>query len=807
MQFLGLYKVTDSKVKERISKSKLTRGKRYIRVLIIFIVLALISVAAGLYLSITMFTSYAKKYREDTLKKAAVPAASEINPYKMDDWIENGPDEEFEDTKGHLQLILDNTPFLQNIYLVRVDKEGFHTLCVLTTNDQEVRKHARMHTSDIEFGEVFPFDPSFGKTNSALLVGGDVDIVEIKNDDGWTLIAYEPIYTHLNECKGYVGVEVSLNGINGYINTFTVWVSIISIIFLCLIGLVGIIITSYARRADDLDVIAEQKERDQKLLQELIESYAQVVDAKDPYTNGHSSRVAEYAVKIAELVGKNDEECQQIYFTALLHDVGKVGIPDAIINKPGKLTEEEFNIIKQHPEKGNRILSQIDEFSYLSVGAHFHHERYDGKGYPNGLKGKEIPEIARIIACADAYDAMTSRRSYRDPIPQHIVREEFVKGIGTQFDPEFARTMLHLIDLDAEYAMKDRGENKEIRDNNQLLLTYHRSAVTPGILLSNSLTTVKVTVNPDSPASRNKPKPSIVLFVSLDGHLHELEKDKKEMLDFEYGEIWFGGRHSVAGARKMESTTEEGYNASKGKYTIEAARIKDHAIVRIKGSNGKEFETIVALPDSSRFVYLGLTGEHCLITDIDITKSEDELPESYIPRIAEKISYIDGRPEGDIPNVEMDGYRTDSTKGILLKDNLTISFHTMSLPTARLVWHCPFISIFSSGDGTIGGKDFRELTLMRLDGECWEGDPACSMELKVTKTSDFEDWTAWKEYNHTGYDVTVNIVRDGNKIHTTTTNGGISVHATTVMSAEIDPIYIALTGDQCAITNIRIRNT
>ena len=214
----------------------------------------------------------------------------------------------------------------------------------------------------------------------------------------------------------------------------------------------------------------------------------------------------------------------------------------------------------------------------------------------------------------------------------------------------------------------------------------------------------------------------------------------------------------------------------------------------------------MALPDSSRFVYLGLTGEHCLITDIDITKSEDELPESYIPRIAEKISYIDGRPEGDIPNVEMDGYRTDSTKGILLKDNLTISFHTMSLPTARLVWHCPFISIFSSGDGTIGGKNFRELTLMRLDGECWEGDPACSMELKVTKTSDFEDWTAWKEYNHTGYDVTVNIVRDGNKIHTTTTNGGISVHATTVMSAEIDPIYIALTGDQCAITNIRIRN-
>ena len=798
--------MADSKGKERISKSKITRGRRYIRVLMIFILLALISVVAGMYLSITMFTKYAKAYREDTLKKTAVLAASEVNPYKMDEWLENGPDEEFEKTKDELQHILDNTPFLQNLYLVRVDKDGFHTLCALTTNDQEVRKHARILSSDIEFGEVFPFDPSMEKFNSALMVGGDVDIVEIKNDNGWSLIAYEPIYTHLNECKGYVGIDISLNGINNYINTFSVWVSIICIIFLCCIALFGVLITSYARRADDLDVSAEQQARDQKLLQELIESYAQVVDAKDPYTNGHSSRVAEYAVKIAELSGKSDEECQKIYFTALLHDVGKVGIPDAIINKPGKLTNEEFNIIKQHPEKGNRILSQIDEFSYLSVGAHFHHERYDGKGYPNGLKGNEIPEIARIIACADAYDAMTSRRSYRDPIPQHIVREEFVKGIGTQFDPEFARNMLHLIDLDAEYDMKDRGVNKELRDNNQLLLTYHRSAVSPGVLLSAYTTTVKVNVNPDSPTSRNNPKPSIVLYDSLDGHIHELEKDKKDMMDFEYGEIWFGGRYSVAGARKMESKTAEGYNASKGVYTIEAVRIKDHAMVKITGSNGKKFETIVALPDSSRFVYLALTGEHCLFTDIEVSKADEEVPESFIPRIAPEISYIDG-PEGDIPNVEMDGYRTDSTNGIRLEDKLTISFHTMSLPTARLVWHCPFISIFSSGDGTVGGKDFRELALMRLDGECWEGDPVCSMALKVTKTTDFKDWNVWKEYNKNGYDVTVNIERDGNEIHTTTTNGGISLNATTIMSSDIKPIYIALTGDQCAITNIKIRKS
>ncbi len=139
----------------------------------------------------------------------------------------------------------------------------------------------------------------------------------------------------------------------------------------------------------------------------------------------------------------------------LLHDVGKIGVPDEIINKPGKLTDEEFEAIKSHPVTGERILKKVKEMPKLSVGARWHHEKYDGTGYPDGLKGEEILEEARIIAVADAYDAMTSNRSYRGLLPQSKVREEIERGKGTQFDPVFADIMIQMIDEDKDYLMHE----------------------------------------------------------------------------------------------------------------------------------------------------------------------------------------------------------------------------------------------------------------------------------------------------------------------------------------------------------------
>ncbi|MDO5477084.1 MAG: HD domain-containing phosphohydrolase, partial [Eubacteriales bacterium] len=126
-----------------------------------------------------------------------------------------------------------------------------------------------------------------------------------------------------------------------------------------------------------------------------------------------------------------------------------------VINKPGKLTEEEFDQIKKHPGMGSRILKKIREMPKLSIGARWHHERYDGTGYPDGLSGTDILEEARIIAVADAYDAMTSRRSYRDVLPQEVVRSEIEKGKGTQFDPLFADIMIQMVDEDVEYKMRE----------------------------------------------------------------------------------------------------------------------------------------------------------------------------------------------------------------------------------------------------------------------------------------------------------------------------------------------------------------
>ncbi len=212
------------------------------------------------------------------------------------------------------------------------------------------------------------------------------------------------------------------------------------------------------RLQKDLASEVEKKSRqNEELFLGIVKSLAAAIDAKDTYTNGHSVRVADYSAEIARRAGYDVSALQRIYITGLLHDVGKIGIPDAIINKNGKLDDEEYAIIKTHPEKGAAILSNIQDMPELSIGARWHHERFDGKGYPEGLVGEDIPEMARIIAIADAYDAMTSNRSYRRSLPQEVVRGEIEKGRGTQFDPIFAEIMLQMIDEDTNYNMRDKG--------------------------------------------------------------------------------------------------------------------------------------------------------------------------------------------------------------------------------------------------------------------------------------------------------------------------------------------------------------
>ena len=201
-------------------------------------------------------------------------------------------------------------------------------------------------------------------------------------------------------------------------------------------------------------VRSNRKQEKFNKLSHVVEALAAAIDAKDTYTNGHSGRVAGYAREISRRYGYSDKKQDEIYMMGVLHDVGKIGIPDGVINKPGKLTKEEYEIIKKHPVIGADILSKTAELPRMVYGIRWHHERYDGKGYPDGLSGRKIQEQARIIAVADAYDAMTSQRSYRDALPQEKVRQEIQNGRGTQFDPTFADIMLQMIDEDKQYEMR-----------------------------------------------------------------------------------------------------------------------------------------------------------------------------------------------------------------------------------------------------------------------------------------------------------------------------------------------------------------
>ena len=201
------------------------------------------------------------------------------------------------------------------------------------------------------------------------------------------------------------------------------------------------------------------KEKLDKMNTNIIRALAYSIDAKDRYTSGHSQRVAEYSCNIAKMMGKSEEEQKIIYYAGLLHDVGKIRVPEEVINKPGKLTDEEFDQIRAHPVSGYHILKDIYEDERIADGVKYHHERYDGKGYPNGLKGENIPEIARIIGVADAYDAMASNRSYRDALPQEVVRSEIEQGRGCQFDSKIADIMLNMISEDREYSMCQSARN------------------------------------------------------------------------------------------------------------------------------------------------------------------------------------------------------------------------------------------------------------------------------------------------------------------------------------------------------------
>ncbi len=217
------------------------------------------------------------------------------------------------------------------------------------------------------------------------------------------------------------------------------WLGVGCLALLLLADLVSLVTYIHLRK------YRQRQIRDQHIINESLQTFARIIDAKDEYTRGHSLRVSLYAREIARRMGMSEEEVMNVYYIALLHDIGKIGIPDNILNKPGTLTAEERSIINQHVLIGGRILKDFSSIPNIVDGALYHHERYDGTGYAKGLKGEEIPLVARIICVADSFDAMSSARCYRKAMSIDYIEKELTENAGHQFDPNIVRYMLDMI--------------------------------------------------------------------------------------------------------------------------------------------------------------------------------------------------------------------------------------------------------------------------------------------------------------------------------------------------------------------------
>ena len=415
------------------------------KLIIVWIVLAAVMATAITVTSVSVLSSQIRKDRELSVVGAARLAADAVNAERVDDWLKDGKDEEYNAVFDELKDILDNTPYLKYLYIYQIREDGCHV--VFDTDPEEAG----------ELGEVQEFDETFLPYVPSLLDGKGIDMLESDDSFGWPLTTYQPILNSKGECVAYAGADISMDEIRDYTRSYVLLIVAIAASFLIACIFIGLKMHINTNRAEELESLKKQQQRDKQLLREIIESFAKVIDMKDFYTQGHSSRVAKYTAMLAKELGYDDETIEHYYNIALMHDIGKVSIPDQVLNKPGKLTDEEFDTIKSHTVCGSDVLQSISLMPDIIVGAESHHERPDGKGYPKGLTGDEIPRVAQIIAVADTFDAMYSDRPYRDRMNYDKAIDIIRNASGTQLTPDVVDAFLRLAEKGEFRAENDRG--------------------------------------------------------------------------------------------------------------------------------------------------------------------------------------------------------------------------------------------------------------------------------------------------------------------------------------------------------------
>ena len=415
--------------------------------MILLIILSIVLTVSISFVSISLFTTRTRENRTRVAEGSSKIVSELVDGDKVDHWLKDGKDDDYINTYHMIESIMRNSSDLEYLYVYQIKEDGCYVVFDPDTETNEGN----------ELNDVIDFDESFLKYKSTLLSGGRIETAESNDSFGWLLTHYEPIFDSSGKCVAYAGADVSMTEVNDYITSFINYITVFSVIVLVIIVFVGLTVSTGYHKTTLLEDMREQQKRDKKLLTEIIESFAKVIDLKDSYTQGHSMRVAKYTAMLAKELGCSEEQTELYYNIALMHDIGKVGIPDEVLNKPGKLTNEEYELIKSHTSRGYETLKNISLLPELAVGARSHHERHDGKGYPEGLKADEIPRVAQIIAVADCFDAMYSNRPYRK-------RMNFEKAVsiikdvsGTQLTSDVVDAFLRLVEKGEFRAPDDHG--------------------------------------------------------------------------------------------------------------------------------------------------------------------------------------------------------------------------------------------------------------------------------------------------------------------------------------------------------------
>jgi energy-coupling factor transport system substrate-specific component len=277
----------------------------------------------------------------------------------------------------------------------------------------------------------------------------DLEPIDYTNLDGGTY----HFVMELQNTMGQRGKEIEVTLVKKKAFYEKLWFKILMAVVL--LTILALIVSAYVKKKTQ--ALAKKQKENRIFIREMTEAFAKVIDVKDSYTNGHSTRVAEYTAMLAKELGYNEDDVEKYYNIALLHDIGKITISKDVLNKPGQLSDKEFNIIKSHSAKGYEILKDISIMPELAIGAGAHHERPDGKGYPKGLKGKEIPRVAQIIAVADTFDAMYSDRPYRKRMNFEKAVSIIKEVSGTQLESDVVDAFLRLVEKGEFRAEDDEG--------------------------------------------------------------------------------------------------------------------------------------------------------------------------------------------------------------------------------------------------------------------------------------------------------------------------------------------------------------